>query len=102
MDIETRKSHITNTTEDTDIGIIGLLSHTRLASSRPGRTIINGGVTSFGKLIIKGLTHDAFVCSLVLAIQMPTTMASYTKRSTNAALVFLAVCVRILLMRQNR
>ncbi|KAJ5226348.1 Major facilitator superfamily domain general substrate transporter [Penicillium chermesinum] len=125
---------------------------------------INGGVANFGKLIIKGLTHDplttvalgipmgafqiffilsgtfiasrfrncrtivmlvylfptiigasllwklshethkvgvlfgyyiigAYVCSLVLALQMPASnLGGYTKRSTSVALVFLAYC----------
>jgi MFS family permease len=127
--------------------------------------IINGGIASFGKLIIKGLTNDplktcalgiplgafqvfyilsgtflasrfrdcrtivmpvyliptiigtclmwklshktnevgvlfgyyivgAYVCSLVLSLQMPATnLGGYTKRSTGVALVFLAYCV---------
>lgn len=127
--------------------------------------IINGGIASFGKLIIKGLTDDplktcalgiplgafqvfyilsgtflasrfrncrtivmpiyliptiigtclmwklshktnkvgvlfgyyivgAYVCSLVLSLQMPATnLGGYTKRSTGVALVFLAYCV---------
>ena len=36
----------------------------------------------------------AYVCSLVLSLQMPATnLGGYTKRSTGVALVFLAYCV---------
>jgi sugar phosphate permease len=89
-----------------------VLSGTYIASRIPNcRTIVMCAYlmpTIIGVCLLWKLSHEtrkigvlfgyyivgAFVCSLVLALQMPATnLGGYTKRTTSVALVFLAYCV---------